>query len=192
MLPLPPLRAGLGLLLAGFLCLNALAQPPSLPNTNPTNNDDGSGGTTSNTTNTRFWQCVTPTGNFTVALKDITSVSIHEYTVDGAARVTEMNVGTTGSLIARFYFLEAVSANSPLSTLEAAQSRIREVANSAANRVTGQDGAWEGVVKNYPLSTHAHTVEYRVPDKGTVQKLFESAEKAWMEGRGTKITVGKE
>ena len=34
------------------------------------------------------------------------------------------------------------------------------------------------VVKNYPVTTHARTIEYRVVDKETLTKLYESAESA--------------
>lgn len=182
--PLPSLRA---ILFCG-LSLLLISGPPVRAQT-PTENEDNSNSTT---TNAPFWQVVTPAGNFTVALKNITSVSVHTYVVDATARVTELSVGTSGSLVARFYYLEALSESSPLNTLQVAQNRVRETAESANSRVLGGSAPWENVVKNYPTTTHAHTVEYRLPTKDLVDKLFEDAEKAWMTGRGSKVTVSAE
>ena len=60
------------------------------------------------------WRCELPGGIYEVALRSIVSVSTHEYIVDGAARVTEANVDTTGSMTVRFYFLEPITPTSPL------------------------------------------------------------------------------
>jgi hypothetical protein len=177
----PLLVLGLGLLVTvGGPCLRAQT---------PNETEDNSNSTA---TNVPFWQVVTPAGNFTVALKNISSVSVHTYMVDATARVTELNVGTNGSLVARFYYLEAISESSPLATLQVAQNRVRETAESANSRVLGGSAPWENVVKNYPTTTHAHTVEYRLPTKDLVDKLFEDAEKAWMTGKGSKVTVAAE
>ena len=110
------------------------------------------------------------------ALRAIVSVSSHEYVVDGTARVTEVNIDTIGAALARFYFLEPNAPNAPMgvgaSTLERAQQLLQEGADR-----TGQD-VWKKVVKSYPVTTHAKTIEYRVMDKATLQKLYESAESA--------------
>jgi hypothetical protein len=39
------------------------------------------------------------------------------------------------------------------------------------------------VVKSYPTTTHAHTVEYRLVDRESLNKLFDSIEEAWLNGR---------
>ena len=42
---------------------------------------------------------------------------------------------------------------------------------------SGQD-VWQKVVKNYPTTTHAKTIEYRIQDKETLTNLYASAEGA--------------
>ena len=85
-----------------------------------------------------FWRCQLPGGVYLVALRNIQSVSSHEYIVDGAARVTEVTVATASSVEARFYYLEPVgaSAASPLagaaSTLQGLQQRVQDFAISHA------------------------------------------------------------
>ncbi len=134
-------------------------------------------------TNIAMWRCNLPGGSYSVALRSIVSVSTHEYVVDAVARVTEVNIDTTGAALARFYFLEPVTVNTPLgigaATLEKAQQLLQEGAERS-----GQD-VWQKVVKNYPATTHARTIEYRVADKGTLTKLFESAESALRLNRNT-------
>jgi len=36
-------------------------------------------------------------------------LSTHEYVVDGAARFTEFTIGTTGAVVARFYYIEPIA-----------------------------------------------------------------------------------
>jgi hypothetical protein len=123
-----------------------------------------------------MWRCNLPGGSYSVALRDVVSVSSHEYVVEGAVRVTEVNIDTQGNALARFYYLEPAAPNAPdglgTATLEKAQQLLQE-----ASERTGQD-VWKKVVKNYPTSTHAHTIEYRVEDKATLTRLYESAESA--------------
>lgn len=128
------------------------------------------------------WRAEMPGGTFVVALSAITSVSSHEYVVDNAARVTEVTVAMIGSVIGRFYFLEPNTPQAPDGIGQSAINFVQDKLNEAADR-TGSD-AWKKVVKSYPASTHAHTVEYRVESKETLQKLYKSLETAWLRGRG--------
>ncbi len=138
-------------------------------------------------TNILMWRCNLPGGSYSVALRSIVSVSTHEYLVDGAVRVTEVNIDTTGNALARFYYIEPNTPNSPIglgtSTIEKAQQLLQEGAERS-----GQD-VWKKVVKNYPTTTHAHTIEYRVTDKDTLGKLFDSAESALRLNKNTVFEV---
>jgi len=129
-----------------------------------------------------IWRAELPGGTYNVALSSITSISGHEYVVDNAARVTEVTIATSGSSLARFYFIEPNVPQAPggigQATLEFAKEKMNEAADRAGSDV------WKKVVKNYPTSTHAHTIEYRIESKDTLQKLQRSAEKSWMDGRG--------
>ena len=41
---------------------------------------------------------------------------------------------------------------------------------------TGQGDVWKKVVKNYPATTHARTVEYRLTSREQLNKIFAGAE----------------
>jgi len=131
-----------------------------------------------------LWRCDLPGGTYEVAVRAILSVSSHEYIVDGAARVTEVNVDTSGSLAVRFYYIEALTPNSPLGLGQSAIDRVQELAKEAAGR-TGQEELWQKVAKSYPVTTHARTIEYRLESKEQLDALFKSAETAFRLGRNS-------
>jgi len=135
-----------------------------------------------------FWQCQLPGGDYMVSLASIASVSMHEYVVDGAARVTEMTVGTNSSVVARFYYLEPMTPKSPIGIGQSVIDRVQERVEDVAER-TGVEEVWKKVVKNYPTTTHAHTVEYRVDSVDQLKKLEKSLQDAWRSGQETTIKV---
>ena len=134
-----------------------------------------------------FWDCIVPGGNYTIGLGNIASVSIHEFNVTGG-RVTEVNVDTSGSVCARFYFMEPLKIGSTFSATEVVKERITEAADTVAER-TGTDKAWRKVQKDYPIATHAHTVEFRLQFKEDLYAIHGSVKGAWMTGRGRTIKV---
>ena len=126
-----------------------------------------------------FWRCELPGGIYVVNLATVTSVSTHEYVVNpGAARVTEFTIGTTGAVVARFYYVEPMVPKSPVGFGQSIIDKVQEKAEDAADR-TGVEEVWKKVVKDYPLTTHAHTVEYRLDSVDQVKKLEKSIEDAW-------------
>jgi len=134
-----------------------------------------------------MWRADLPGGTYEVAIRSIISVSTHEYVVDGVARVTEMNIDTPGNLAVRFYYLEPVSPTSPVGIGQNTIDKIKDLAEQAEGRVSSSDSPWEKVVKNYPNTTHAHTVEYRVQSKEQIESLFNSAEQAFRLNQNTEI-----
>lgn len=130
-----------------------------------------------------------PGGTYEVAVRAITAVASHEYVVDGVARVTEVNVDTTGSLLARFYYLEPMAPNSPLGLGTATIEKAQELFKQAAEK-TGQD-LWKKVVKNYPTTTHARTAEYRVESREQLNQVYEAAEEAFRLQRNKSVTIGE-
>ena len=160
-----------------FLPLPLLAQTPNQP-------------ATTNETASRIplFRAKLPGGTYEVAVGSIVAVTSHEYLVDGIARVTEVNIDTTGSLLARFYFLEPVTPTSPIGLGQAALDKTQELLKQAAEK-TGQD-AWKKVIKNYPTTTHARTVEYRLVEKSDLNKIYEAAEEAFRMQKNKGITIG--
>ena len=69
----------LALLTAPVLCAQQPAATPATPSPN---------------TAIPMWRATLPGGTYSVALRSIVSVSTHEYVIDGAARVTEVNIDT--------------------------------------------------------------------------------------------------
>lgn len=118
-----------------------------------------------------------PGGTYEVAVRRIVAVSIHEYIVDAVARVTEVNIDTDGSLLARFYFLEPNTPNAPGGIGAAALEKAQQLLTTAADK-TGQD-AWKKVVKNYPTTTHSRTVEYRLESRADLDRIFAAAEECF-------------
>lgn len=140
-----------------------------------------------------FWRCELPGGIYTVSLSTISSVSVHEYVVDGAARVTELTIGTTGAVVTRFYFLQPLVLKSPIGIGQSVIDKVQERAQDVAGRVEGAgvEPFWKKVVKNYPTTTHAHTVEYRLDNLDDIEKLRKSLETAWRNNSETSIKIGQ-
>lgn len=139
-----------------------------------------------------LWECKLPTGVFAVDLRTISSISTHEYLVDGGMKVTEVTVSPLGSTIARFYFAEPVTVSAPggigQSVLDQMQQKIKE----GTDRLTGASGneaLLYQVIKKYPEATHAHTVEFRLKSREQATKVYESAYDAWRHLRPAKLTV---
>jgi len=134
-----------------------------------------------------IWRCELPGGTYEVALRAIVSVSMHEYVVDGVARVNELNIDTQGNMAARFYYLEPTAAKSPLGVGQSAIDRISDLAKEAGQRV-GAEEVWQRVVKSYPITTHAHTIEYRVESEEQLKQIFTSAQGAFESGKSATFT----
>lgn len=126
------------------------------------------------------WECTLPGGVYTVAVSTITSVSVHEYLSDGALKVTEATINTTGPVVARFYYIEKIKIDTPGASgqmlLDQAQQRVEQVAGLTGNATL----LTQTVVKNYPTTTHAKTVEYRLNSVKEVQDLFKSVRLSWI------------
>jgi hypothetical protein len=155
----------LALLLLALLASETWAQTPAAPQ--PGGNQSAM----------PLFRAQLPGGIYEVAVRNMVSVSSHEYLVDGAVRVVEVNIDTLGSILARFYFLEPNIPNTPGNIGAVAIDKAQQLLTQAADK-TGQD-AWKKVVKNYPTTTHARTVEYRLQSREDLNKIFEAAEEAF-------------
>jgi hypothetical protein len=73
---------------------------------------------------------------------------------------------------------------------QSALDKVQELANEASGRLNpGDEPPWEKVVKSYPTTTHAHTVEYRLDSLDDLQNLFNSAEQAFRMNQNTEIML---
>jgi len=166
-----------------FLCLTAPLLYGQASGTgtrnNPVQNSPAQGGSPSpsaTATAILMWRCNLPAGSYSVALRAVVSVSSHEYIVNGVARVTEVNIDTIGNGLARFYYIEPMTPTSPIGLGNATIDKFQQLVQQGA-ALSGQDAS-QKVLKDYPTTTHAHTIEYRVTDKNTLSQLYMSAEGA--------------
>ena len=139
----------------------------------------------------RFWQATLGGGHYMVALDRISSVSRHKYVLDGALIVDEVTVDALGQSLARFYFItpisDAAKGSGTAAVVSSAVDRGRELIDKAAGTV-GVD-VHQMVVKKFPETTHARTVEFRLMSEVELAKLYQSVRAAWESGRGRKFAV---
>ncbi len=134
----------------------------------------------------RFWQANLGGGNYVVALDRIASVSRHKYVLDGALIVDEVTIDTVGQALARFYFIKPITSGVPGAAASQVAERAIGLLDSAA-RTAGSD-LQNMVVKKYPLTTHAKTIEFRLLSENQLNVLYQSAKTAWETGKGRVFT----
>ena len=130
----------------------------------------------------QIWKAELPGGTYMVRVGDISSVSQHEYAVGATMKVTEVNIVTPGNALARFYVIEPIVPEMPLGVGQT----VVDSATSLAKETTERLGAAKHVTrvtKDYPATTHAHTIEYRLTNCGDLGELFKSITEAWTQGR---------
>jgi hypothetical protein len=156
--------------------------------TDPAKTDDDKTDDKTKVAKPGFWQATLPGGTYLTSVDKITSVSRQKYLLDGAFVVDEVTVDTLGQSLARFYFITPVGTDTAAaSTTGAVLDRGKAMLNIAGQR-TGLD--FESmVVKKYPETTHARTIEYRLQTEIQLKGLFDSASKAWQSGNGGQFTV---
>lgn len=139
----------------------------------------------------RFWTASVAGGSYMVQLDRISSISRHEYLLDGAVIVDEVTIDTLGQALARFYFIRPVTDEARGNATGNAASRLVDRARDLAERNAGRVGmdVQNMVVKKYPETTHAKTIEYRVLSQGQLNALYSSVRTAWENGRGREFKI---
>lgn len=137
----------------------------------------------------RFWQATLDGGHFMVALDRISSVSRHRYVLDGAVIVDEVTVDSIGQALARFYFITPITDGTASNAATQLVERGKELVDQAAER-TGTD-VHNMVVKKYPETSHARTIEYRILSEKDLTSLYDSVKTSWENGRGRKFSTKK-
>lgn len=136
-----------------------------------------------------FWEGTFAGGNYLVALSRISSVSKHEYLLDGNLIVTEVTIDTLGATTLRVYQITPAAKYGTLATPGKVIERGKDLLDRAGQR-TGVDLA-NMVQKSYPTTTHAKTIEFRVKNLETLTAMFNSAKTAWTTGKGRNFTVSE-
>ena len=171
-----------------FLFIFLFVSPLFAQSSSSSSSDTSSSNTSTSTTDTGIlWRCELPGGIYIVNVRSITSLSSHEYIVDNVARVTEVTVGTTGDVVGRFYYIEPIT-KSPLPIGQSALDKIEEKLQEGSQRV-GIEPIWKKVLKTFPGSTHAHTVEYRLESKDQLNQILSNLEKVWRNRQGGTLRI---
>ena len=134
-----------------------------------------------------YWEANIKEGNYTVHLNNVVSISYQTYSLDGVAIVDEVIIDTRGQSLVRFYYLEPiVEPNKSKKPVDHLTKPISELADHAKKR-TNED--IKGMVmKDYPMTTHAKTVEYRLKSKKSLQSLHGSIVRTWLYGKHSYFT----
>lgn len=124
-------------------------------------------------------------GTYLVRCNQILALSKHEYVADTAARVVEVNLTMNAHMSVRFYYLEPVrlEGGGLVGAGQQALDRARSMVQDAAARVSPTLTEAK-VVKNYPVSTHAHTVEFVLQSEERLNALHQSLERSFRTGQG--------
>ena len=135
----------------------------------------------------RRWECSLAGGEYSVNLGAITSVSKHSYVLDGTLLVTEVTIDTTGTALARFYYIEPITKDTQFNALARIQNRAEQLRNRGKKR-TGTK-ADEMAQKSYPTTTHARTIEFRIMNEVELNALYASLYRAWNSGKGRTFRI---
>ena len=174
-----------------FLAASALqplhAQTPGQPNGQQEEEENDNVSDESDPSHRRFWQARVPGGHYMVALDRISNISIHEYLLDGNFVVNEVTIDTTGRALARFYYIEPLADSSGRTEITRVIDKGRELVERAGQRAN--TNAHEMAQKNYPTTTHAGMIEYRLLDLRDLDALYGSVKTAWETGKGRRLTI---
>lgn len=137
----------------------------------------------------RFWQATLEGGHFMVALDRIASVSRHKYVLDGGLIIDEVTVDTVGQALARFYVISPVTDATAESSVTGIVNRGKELIDAAGERAG--TNVHNMVMKKYPVTSHAKSIEYRVMKEADLTALYNSVRTSWENGKGRKFTISK-
>jgi hypothetical protein len=157
---------------------------PANPGTTPNNKTDDS------QQPNRFWQASLCGGHYMVQLDRISAISRHKYLLNGGIIVDEVTVDALGQALVRFYFLQPVTeatSGGAAAVASRLADRGQELIDKSAERL-GTD-VQNMVVKKFPETTHARTIEYRVMSAEELTGLYNSVRTAWESGKGRKFTI---
>ena len=178
------------LLLTSIFSFTLLSQIIHAQNNNDDNDNDNDNETenTDVTSNARaFWEADLPGGNYMVSLTRIASISIHSYLVNQTFMVHEVNIVTRGNGLARFYAFEVPGEGGALNVAKNVVDRGKDLLSRGGGRAGVDPGTT--VEKEYPTTTHAGTIEYKLVDKADLDQLYSSVKRAFRENRGRKFTI---
>ena len=124
----------------------------------------------------------------------VQSISKQEY-ITAHFRVTELNIVTQGTALLRIYYSrplrpgelqqamsDAVGATGIPGGSSIIQRPLPPQVQAMADRAAGVSEAATGtdVMKEYPIATHAHTIEFRIGSRAELLELHDELKKHWL------------
>lgn len=134
-----------------------------------------------------FWTGNFPGGQILVPISKIAAIAQHKYLLDGQFTVYEVTIDVVGNSLTRIYYIEPVAATVAGATSfgTAAKERAKAVGENVREKTGTSDLDPETIVsKNYPTTTHAHTIEYRVKTLDELNTVYRSLSNALQRGKG--------
>ncbi len=136
-----------------------------------------------------LWEAELPGGNYLVDLRRVSMVAMHKYQVDATMEVYEVTVDAEGSSLGRFYYVSRSGLKSPVGVGQSLLETMQERAAIVAERVGQEEVLENTVLKTYPTTTHARTVEYRMGELEQLDDLYRSIRRSWLLQRRGKFRV---
>lgn len=135
----------------------------------------------------KIWIATIPGGQYIVSLNTITSLAKQSYILDNNLVIYELTIETLGSALARFYYVEPFIEGKNISLLNSGKQKATEITEKIAERLGDAEDVitlQNSVVKQYPTTSHAKTIEFRLPSKSAINSLYSSVSNAWISGIG--------
>ncbi len=120
-----------------------------------------------------------PTGSICVPIRSINSVTIHHYLLNGQVPIAELTVDTSGNNSIRIYTVFSPTADI---------GGLVGIASGAAEEVKSVSGM-PSVGKEYPNTTHAHSIEYCVSNENQLNSAYTSLKQCLSTGMGASISL---
>ncbi|MCW1914401.1 hypothetical protein OJ996_12505 [Luteolibacter sp. GHJ8] len=135
----------------------------------------------------RFWSASLQGGDYSVALDKVSSVSIHEYVLNANLIVTEMVIDTDGRALARFYHVRSVAEDTASGAGGRLVERGKDLIDGAGRRA--KVDFHNLPQKDYPTTSHAGMIEFRLMRLNDLKALHKSIQGAWESNTGKKVTI---
>lgn len=142
-----------------------------------------------------LWRCEFDDLSCMVSLSELECVTIQNYVVDGKIEVTETTAVMKTKTFIRFYFIENANMGGLIGErvkegMDKAET-ITEKLVQPSLTPTLQNTKSSKVIKNYPVTTHAQMIEYRLKDKQSVYRVYRSLDKALVDHKLASTAIRK-
>ena len=134
------------------------------------------------------------TRTYSASEAGVQSISTQEY-ITASFRVIELNVVTQSNALLRIYYSrplrpgelqqamsDGISATGIPGSSSIIQRPLPPQMQALADRAAGVSEAITGteVMKEYPIATHAHTIEFRIGSRDELLELHQELKKHWL------------